>query len=100
VASLKARGRGADIVRLALDPVAFYNRISPEWKVFQLVHPRSQLLGVFGLFIGRGITGFLMTDRIRLAEHDGSALAGNACTRKGVQGQKHDRSFDAGGSSG
>jgi hypothetical protein len=99
VASLKAHGRGTGIVRLALDFVAFHNRISSEWPVLQLLHLRAQLLAVFGLFIGRGIPGSFLIDRIRLTEHDGLTLVGNACTRQGVQGQNDDRSLHAGGSS-
>ncbi|MGB7931511.1 MAG: hypothetical protein WCH04_04705 [Gammaproteobacteria bacterium] len=67
MASLKACGRGAGIIRLALDPVAFHNRISSEWPVLQFIHLRAQLLAVFSQFIGRGIGSFLI-DRIRLAE--------------------------------
>jgi hypothetical protein len=32
--ALKVHGRGTGIVSFALDPVAFHNRISPEWPVF------------------------------------------------------------------
>jgi hypothetical protein len=99
VPSLKARGRGAGIVSLALDPVAFHNRISSEWPVLQRFHLRAQLLAVVGLFIGRGVPGSFLIDRVRPAEHDELALVGNACTRQGVQGENDDRSFHAGGSS-
>jgi hypothetical protein len=88
------------IVRSAFYPVAFHDRISPEWPVVQLLHLRAQLFAMFGLFIGRGIPDSLLIDRVRLAEHDGSALVGKACTGQGVQGQNDDRSPHAVGSSG
>jgi hypothetical protein len=40
--ALKVHGRGTGIVSFALDPVAFHNRISPEWPVLQLLYIQEQ----------------------------------------------------------
>jgi hypothetical protein len=98
--SLKTHEQGAGIVRFELDPVAFHNSILPEWPVLQLSHLCTQLLAVLDLFIGRGVPGSFLADRIRLAEDDELVLDGKACTGLCAHGQNDDRSFQAVGSSG